>query len=348
MVFKMNDKKLPTTRYTGSKQKIVTWIWDNIKDLNFNSFLDAFSGTSVVGYYAKKKGKQITSNDILKSNHIIAKAVIENNSVKLTENDLKFILTKQSERKYPTFIQDTFQNIYFTDEENEWLDIVITNIKNLKDSIKQALAYYCLFQSCIIKRPYNLFHRKNLYMRTSDVKRGFGNKTTWDKSFEEHFRNFAKEVNFLIYDNKKQNASTNLDVFDLKGKFDLVYIDTPYFSSHSMIGIDYRDFYHFLEGILMYDEWIMEIDDKSKHKRLTRIPSVWTDKTKIHDAFERLFEKFKDSIIVVSYRSGGLPTEEEFTKMLKKHKRNVKVIKKSYKYALSNENGNKELLFIAT
>ena len=98
----------------------------------------------------------------------------------------------------------------------------------------------------------------------------------------------------------------------------------------------------------MYDEWIMEIDDKSKHKRLTRIPSVWTDKTKIHDAFERLFEKFKDSIIVVSYRSGGLPTEEEFTKMLKKHKRNVKVIKKSYKYALSNENGNKELLFIAT
>ncbi len=50
--------------------------------------------------------------------------------------------------------------------------------------IKKAMFLWALFQSCISKRPYNLFHRKNLYVRTADVKRNFGNKTTWDKPFE--------------------------------------------------------------------------------------------------------------------------------------------------------------------
>ena len=34
----------PKTRYQGSKLKILGWIWENIKDLKFNSALDAFGG----------------------------------------------------------------------------------------------------------------------------------------------------------------------------------------------------------------------------------------------------------------------------------------------------------------
>ena len=53
---------LPSTRYVGSKQKIVRWIWDNIQDLKFNSFLDLFGGTGVVGYVAKLEGKKVIYN----------------------------------------------------------------------------------------------------------------------------------------------------------------------------------------------------------------------------------------------------------------------------------------------
>jgi len=60
---------------------------------------------------------------------------------------------------------------------------------NLEDEYEQAIAYFALFQACIIKRPYNLFHRKNLYVRMAKVKRSFGNKKTWDSSFEEMFLN---------------------------------------------------------------------------------------------------------------------------------------------------------------
>jgi len=37
--------------------------------------------------------------------------------------------------------------------------------------------------------------------------------------------------------------------FDLDIKTDLVYIDTPYISAKG-IGVNYFDFYHFLEGIV--------------------------------------------------------------------------------------------------
>ena len=77
--------KVPSTRYQGSKQKIVDWIWRNIKDLEFNTFLDAFGGTGVVGYYAKVKGKQVTYNDIMAFNHWIGRSLIENNHTILTE-----------------------------------------------------------------------------------------------------------------------------------------------------------------------------------------------------------------------------------------------------------------------
>jgi adenine-specific DNA methylase len=56
----------PSTRFQGSKLKIVDWIWEAIKDLNFNSALDAFGGTGSVGYMLKEKGKKVTYNDILK------------------------------------------------------------------------------------------------------------------------------------------------------------------------------------------------------------------------------------------------------------------------------------------
>jgi len=139
-------------------------------------------------------------------------------------------------------------------------------------------------------------------------------------------------------------------VFDTPNpeKYDLVYIDTPYFSTLNLTGVDYRDFYHFLEGIANYNEWNKMIDWKSKHLVFKKIHSVWTDKNQIYDAFYKLFNKFQKSILVVSYRSDGIPTQEEMIELLKKYKSNVTVKKKKYKYALSGNKGNYELLFIAT
>ncbi len=322
----------PSTRYQGSKLKIADWIWENIEYLQFHTALDAFGGTGCIAYILKQKGKQVTYNDILKFNWFIGLALIENDSVILTSEDVDFLLTKHKEIIYPTFVYDIFKDIYFTDEENQWIDTVVTNIAQLENLYKRALAYYALFQSSIIKRPFNLFHRKNLYLRFSEIERNFGNKTTWDTPFKTHFRKFVAEANQAVFSNSLQNKALSLDVFEVEGDFDLVYIDTPYISKNG-IGVDYLGFYHFLEGLVRYSEWDKIIDYRMKHKPLKKEKNPWIDRNQIYCAFERLIKKFIDSIIVISYRSDGIPSINELVTLLKKYKSNVEEVKrKNYKY----------------
>jgi adenine-specific DNA-methyltransferase len=343
----------PSTRYQGSKARLVDWIWSQIAALglegrDFDTCLDAFGGTGAVAYRLKQKGKTVTYNDLLRFNHQFGLALIENRQARLTQEDVDWLLGVHPEIAYPSFIQDTFADVYFTDEENAWLDRMVTNIRRLDDRFKCALAFFSLAQACIIKRPYNLFHRKNLYMRLADVDRSFGNKATWDTPFERWFRTFAQQANEAVFDNGRPNRALNGDAVEVPGRYDLVYIDTPYISQKG-VGVDYRDFYHFLEGLTIYDRWAQEIDRRSRHLRLQRQPNEWADKRRVHAAFERLFHRFRESILVVSYRSDGIPSEDELVSMLRRVKCSVRVEHfGQYKYALSTNAKSKEILLIAT
>ena len=339
-----SDPIFPRTRYQGSKLKILDWIWDHIKDLKFETTLDAFGGTGSVAYMLKAKGKHVTYNNFLKFNWHIGNALIENSDVKLSSKDVDFILTRQKDIEYSTFIFDNFHDIYYADDENEWLDIITTNINAIDDPYKKSLAFFALFQACIIKRPFNLFHRKNLYIRFSDVERNFGNKTTWDTPFESHFIRFVEQANQAVFSNDKDNIALNLDIFDAPRNYDLVYIDTPYLNKKGT-GVDYHGFYHFLEGLVDYPKWGDMIDYKSKHRKLHKVNSAWNDKKLILNAFDLLFEKFKNSILVVSYRSDGIPSISELEDVMRKYKDDVKDVKrKKYKYVLSNKESEEVLV----
>jgi len=183
-------------------------------------------------------------------------------------------------------------------------------------------------------------------MRLAQVERSFGNKATWDTPFEQWFRTFAQEANQAVFDNDQQNRALNFDALEVVGEYDLVYIDTPYISGRG-VPVDYRDFYHFLEGLTVYDEWGEHIDYGSKHRRLKPQHSVWTDKNLIHEAFERLFQRYQDSIIVVSYRSDGVPSERELVALLERYKSRVQVEHYGqYKYVLSTNAKSREMLLI--
>ena len=317
-----------------------------IKDVKFETALDAFGGTGCVSYKLKQEGKNVVYNDILSFNAIMAKALIENESVTLSDSEVDSLLADCPYSEYPHFIEETFRDVYYTDEENRWLDRVSYSIRKLNDEYKQAISYFALFQSCIIKRPYNLFHRKNLYVRFSDVKRNFGNKTTWDTPFEVHFRKFVKQANQAVFSGKYCASVKNENALTLDGKYDLVYIDTPYLNE-SGVGVDYADFYHFLNGLLHYDKWEGMIDYKSKHLRLLRQENVWNEASKIDKAFTDLFSHYSDSILVVSYRSNGLPSIECLVDKLTALGKKVSVYKSAeMKYVLSNKKTS-EVLIVA-
>jgi len=339
--------RFPRTRFLGSKRKLTSAIVEQLRDLSFTTVLDAFGGTGAVSYAFKRAGKRVTYNDLLAFNHQIGLALIENDSVRLTDEEIAAIGERHSEIVYDDFIERTFQGIYFTDEENRWLDAAVANIARLSCPHKRALAWFAGCQAAMAKRPYNLFHRNNLYMRTADVKRSFGNKASWDRSFTDHFRAFAEEANQAVFTSGEPCRATRGDALAIDPSFDLVYIDTPYINRNG-VGVDYRAFYHFLEGMVQYDQWPELVDKRFKHVPLVRETNPWSDPSTCFVAFRALFKRFRDSHIVVSYRSDGIPSTGELLGMLRHVNKNARVVELARRpFALSTNNCAYEILMLA-
>ena len=337
----------PRTRYQGSKYKLLPWLWHHMADLPFTSVLDAFGGTGSVSYMLKLHGKSVTYNDYLRSNYHIGRALIANPGVRFPDQLIGAIDSRSPTHAYASLIFENYHDIYFTDSENAWLDIAVQNIRAFDNPWHCSLAYYALFQAWIVKRPYNLFHRKNLYMRTAHVKRSFGNKATWDKPFPDHLRSFVRTLNGSTFASPAPCTATCCDARRVPGDFDLVYIDSPYINAKGT-GVDYFAFYHFLEGLSEYDDWHRRIDWRKKHRPMAGPVSPWSDRRTDSSRVRQLFEPYADSIIVVSYRSDGIPSLTDLTQLLREFKTDVRVHRAgSYQYALSTNRQSEEIVIVA-
>jgi adenine-specific DNA methylase len=335
----------PTTRYQGSKRRYLPALAAIFSRLEFHTALDGFSGTGCVAYLLKAMGRRVTCNDVLAANAEVARALVANDAAHLDDEDIRALLREPLDPPR-SFITDTFDGIYFARAENSWLDAVTPRIAAMPNRTKRAVAWFSLFQACLAKRPYNLFHRRNLYMRTSNVPRSFGNKATWDRPFAEHFTEFARQANRAVFAAAEKVTVRKGDVVAAPGQYDLVYLDPPYLNRHGR-GVDYAGFYHFLEGLLDYDRWPERIDWQSKHRRLRSAASPWTDPRGIHAAFEAAFERFADAALVVSYRSDGIPGIAELAAMLRRFKKRVDVHELTGRsYALSTNRTTREVVLV--
>jgi adenine-specific DNA-methyltransferase len=337
----------PSTRYQGSKRRLLPWLYEIFKQVEFDTVLDAFGGSGSASYLFKSMGKTVYYNDILKSNYQTGVALIENDNAVLDEADIDFLLRKPYQ-EYSTFIADTFRDVYYYSEENNWLDMIVFNIKMLSSAYrgellrkKRALAFHSLFQACLSKRPFNLFHRKNLYLRDANVIRTFGNKKTWDVDFSVAFRKFALETSSKVFSNKKANKAYCNDVMHLrKNNYDLVYLDPPYQRPTEIHPKDYFSMYHFLEGLVDYDNWASRVDVSKKHKPLhTKLTKL--DNLSPLERIDKILEKFHCSTIAISYGTPGVPTVAELKSLLKKYKKNVEVFDTEFSYKLNKKNGSK-------
>lgn len=343
------DGKFPSTRYAGSKRRLLFPLFHVFQGLKFETALDLFSGTASVAYLLKKMRKRVIADDYLWSNYWTAVALIENNDVTLSDSDISFVLGTSRSTGHSDFVATTFRGFYFTDEENSWLDACRQNIFQLGDQytvektrLKQAIALHALFQSALRKRPFNMFHRRNLHLRLATVKRQFGNAATWSKPFNEHWRELALETNSLVFSNGLKHKAYRQDAIDWESapRSDLVYMDPPYvWQGASEAEVDYVCKYHFLEGLARYEEWPAIIDRKSALLQVRDGYKPWpgsslSQRSQLRQIFAKLVERHHNRTIVLSYREPGVPTIPEILDLLSQYKRHVYMVKWPYRYAL--------------
>lgn len=346
------DFKLPNTRFQGSKRKIIPTIYQlMIKHIQPNRVLDLFGGSAICSLYFQMNGIETIYNDLFQFNCINAEGFLNCHIENIpTEDQIKRIFIKEEGVNYETLIEDTFEDIYYTKLENQQLDIFRGNIKTLLNREQRNIMYYLIFQSLISKRPYNLFHRKNLSMRLSDVKRSFGNKATWDKSFVNHMCKFRLELIKLYQEKQKRTLGQTRIInhsFDqipeqILSEIDTIYIDPPYFKKNSK-NTDYFNYYHFLEGFID-DQWENKIDMSSGHRRLN-LSNQYTI-SNANDMFDWMIENFANQNLVISYNTKSYPSVEELERKLKKVYPRVITEYIDYNYALSKSKAT-EILILA-
>lgn len=319
----------PPTRFMGSKRKLLSEIWTVASRFRVNTVVDLFSGSGIVGYMFKAQGKAVVSNDYMVMSATFTKAMVENNSVTLPLEEARNLLVVHRESDH--FVASTFKDLYYTDEENNLIDTLRTNIADIKEPYKRAIAMTALIRACIKKRPRGIF--------TYTGQRYNDGRMDLKKTLAQQFLEAVENVNRAVFDNGQINRSKHGDAMDLRvEQADLVYIDPPYYSPLS--DNEYVRRYHFVEGLAR--DWKgVEIQQHTQTKKFKSYPTPFATRQGAADAFDHLFSKFANSILIVSYSSNSLPTQDEMIAIMAKYKQHVEVIPIDYKYSFGNQSDAK-------
>lgn len=331
----------PPTRFMGSKSKLLKDIWGVASQFRFETAVDLFSGSGIVGYMFKSQQKQVISNDHMAMSACFSKAMIENNSVTLSNADVIKLLEEKGRSDH--FVATKFKDLYFSDEDNSLIDTIRANIKALRNPYKKAIAMAALIRACTKKRPRGIF--TYVGMRYDDGRRDL------HLGLREQFMEAVEAINAAIFSNGKENKSRQGDALELPlVEKALVYIDPPYYTP--LGDNEYVRRYHFIEG-LARDWQGVEIQEHTQTKKFKSYPTPFSTRKGAAEAFDYLFKKFKHNILIVSYSSNSLPSQDEMVSIMSKYKK-VEVVPVDYKYSFGNQgnkvgnnnNDVKEFLFI--
>lgn len=315
-------KAYPEFRYMGSKRRLLPWIHSVLSQLEFDTALDPFSGSGCVAYLMKTMGKRVVATDFLNFAATLAKAMVQNNRHHLDGPALKNLL--EPAPNAPDFITRTFQGIFYTDADLQFLDRLSSNIERLDNPHQQALARAAIIRSCLKRQPRGVFTVSGDLGKYDDGRRDLR------ISLEEHFLEQVEVFNSTVVDNGRRNYARQSDVFKMRPSgIDLVYLDPPYVPRSD--DNCYVKRYHFLEGLSCY--WDnLEIDYSTKVRKIPKKYTPFSYRRTAIDAFNRLFAKFRNSTIVLSYSSNGYPDKDILEALLRRYKTDVRTFQKKHRY----------------
>lgn len=333
--------RLPQTQYLGSKERLVEWIYEK-SPKNIDTFFDAFSGTSAVGFYFKTKNKKIISNDFLQFNYHIAKALIENKSTKLDEADINVLLERES--KADTFIEDTFTNVFFERDQARFLDQFRANVSVLENEYKRHLALAVMNRALTRKVLLGHFAHLSALKYSKDPERIRRNPSI-TRTLKDLFLELVCEYNEAVFDNGQKNVAYCENTIELVKSLktvDLAYFDPPYCGCHP----DYQAFYHFLETFVRY--WKDKKFVNGTRRYSPKLKSGFVRKNEIQHSFVELFANSRHiPFWLISYNSKSCPDKETMLGLIGQFKK-VRVFEYEYQNhygGKGSRKGTKEYLF---
>jgi DNA adenine methylase/adenine-specific DNA-methyltransferase len=313
----------------GSKHRLLPWIHGVLRGLTFETAADPFVGSGCVAYLLKAMGKRVIASDFLNFPSVLAAATLANSEYRLDAPAVNSLLSPRA--KGPNFIEKTFGGIFYTLDDLRFLDRVSANVDDLAHPHQRALARAALIRSCLKKQPRGVFTVSGDLSRYDDGRRDLR------LSIEEHFLEQVEAFNSVVFDNGRRHTAKRADVFGLKPKgVDLVYLDPPYVPRSD--DNCYMKRYHFLEGLSCYWKGV-RIMEETKVKKIEKPFTPFSYRRTAVAAFDRLFQIYRDSIIVLSYSSNGFPDREILEDLLRRYKTTVTAYEKPHRYHFGTHNG---------
>ncbi len=310
----------------GSKHRLLPWLHSVLSELPFETAADPFLGSGCVAYLLKSMGKRVIASDFLNFPTVLAAATVANNKHRIDGPALNQLLATPPPDSRD-FIERTFSGIFFQPEDLRFLDRVSANIPALKHPAQQALSRAALIRACLKKQPRGVFTVSGDLSRYDDGRRDLR------LSIEEHFLEQVEAFNQVVFDNGRRHTVRRADVFnqrrDQLDEIDLVYLDPPYVPRSD--DNCYMKRYHFLEGLSCYWQGL-RIMEETKVKKIEKPHTPFSYRKTAIEAFDRLFQTYRSSIIVLSYSSNGYPDLDILEDLLRRYKSNVTTHRKPHRY----------------
>lgn len=326
------------TNYIGSKQKLIDWIWKHTPE-GVDSVIDAFSGSAVVSYMYKTKGLRVVANDRLRYSYHAARAIVENKSVRISEDELAALLADNP--KAGTFVQDNFKGIFFAKGVHGVIDNIRANANKL-EGYKKDIALFAIGKTCMSgKGGFGHFSSSTDYGKRQDT----------PEEFKERFAGNIARINALIFDSGKECKAYNKDINDVlpESKVDLAYFDPPYATEFSTT--NYEKSYHFVEGLMTYWDGLKIVSDSKTHHYETDHKTV--TKANASEFFSTFLTSAKHiPNWLISYRDHAYPNEGEMKGIIQASGMTSRMQSREHKYHISSKHSENstamERLFVCT
>jgi len=219
--------------YFGGKRKLANRILSFARG---SVFIDAFAGGCSVSLLGKAKGYRVIANDIAERSEIVGRALIENEDIFVTEEDVVRLFEPNAGNKH--FIRDNFPEQYREDMA-DFLDNARSNIDEYIDPVKKQAMMLLWIHMLMYYRPMSSFTHTGAVSKLEDESY---DKDTIARLRERYsqprydvVKKLAAVTNEGIFPNGHDNEFHRKDIFEFlkDAQGDTIYLDPPYYGSQS-------------------------------------------------------------------------------------------------------------------